>query len=329
MEGDIEHTKRLTSIAKAVGESIIYQPYLKDTNQVWDVINFEFLSEWLNTPGEYSLSFVRRGMQYGIDITKPRWAVILDGIWNILSAQKAVEGILTQSNYYVSKNNHNLVLILSENYDKEMLGQICRLFSDVKIAIGRVDSSLYRSYVTAQNTLFAGIHLLPEESIYRFHDYELAYALSNIPKIDFHAGVYELFEQPAQEDLRQTLEVFFQVSGNQAEAINRLYIHRNTMKYRLDKIQELTTKNPRVFQDLFYLYVAYVLHKLKIPPPNYQKKQEELNHEESNRDDFDYHHAVFPDPDGLRSNGSFAKYADGSSRDPADHLRGSGSQSSD
>jgi len=60
MLGDNEQIKCLTSIAKAVGESVIYQPYLKDTSQVSDIINFEFLSEWLNTPGEYSLDFYRR-----------------------------------------------------------------------------------------------------------------------------------------------------------------------------------------------------------------------------------------------------------------------------
>lgn len=56
---------------------------------------------------------------------------------------------------------------------------------------------------------------------------------------------------------------FFKESGNQAEVINKLYIHRNTLKYRLDRIQEITGKNPRVFEDLFYLYTAYILHKLK------------------------------------------------------------------
>ena len=44
--------------------------------------------------------------------------------------------------------------------------------------------------------------------------------------------------------------------------IHKLFIHRNTLKYRLDKIQELTGKNPRSFQDLFYLYVLYVLYRL-------------------------------------------------------------------
>ena len=72
----------------------------------------------------------------------------------------------------------------------------------------------------------------------------------------------ELFEQPQHGDLLQTLEMYIQESGNSAEVIRKLYIHRNTLKYRLDRIQELTGQNPRSFQDLFYLYVLYVLYKL-------------------------------------------------------------------
>lgn len=56
--------------------------------------------------------------------------------------------------------------------------------------------------------------------------------------------------------------MYIQESGNSAEVIHKLFIHRNTLKYRLDKIQELTGKNPRSFQDLFYLYVLYVLYRL-------------------------------------------------------------------
>lgn len=263
MLGNVEQVKRLTSIVKAVGESVLYQPYIKDGTQVADIINFEFLTEWLNTPGEYSLSMIRRGIRYGVDITQPYCAVIIDSVWNPLSAQKAVESCLMQSNYYVCMNNKSIVLILHKDYDPTMLTQLSELLHDVKIAVGNIDISLNRSFVIAQNTLFAGKRLDPDKTFYDYSDYELAYALSCAQHIHFSDGITELFEQPIHKDLLQTMEVFFNVSGNQADAVSRLYIHRNTLKYRLDRIQEMTGKNPRVFQDLFYLYTAYILYKLK------------------------------------------------------------------
>lgn len=263
MLGDTEKIKRLTSVVKAVGESVIYQPYIKDADQVNDIINFEFLSEWLNTQGEYSLSFYRRGIRNGIDVSQEYCAIVLDGVWNPLSAQKAVESILPHSNYYVCLNNKSLVLIMHKDYDPQILDQISEIFNDVKIAIGKFGMNLNESFVTAQNTLFAGKRLYPENYIYHYKDFEFAYAISGLRQMELDAKVNELFEQSIYEDLVQTLEVFIKESGNQGEVINKLYIHRNTLKYRLDRIQEVTGKNPRVFEELFYLYTAYILYKLR------------------------------------------------------------------
>lgn len=262
MTGDPERIKRLTSIAKAVGESVICQPYFNNPDQVSYVMYYEYLSEWLGNTDEYSLPFIRRGVRLGIDVTQPYYTVVLDGIWNPVSAQKAVERILDGPSYYLCRNNSCMVLILREGTGDQVMKQVRSLFHDVKIAVGSVEASLNHSFVVAQNALYAGRRLNPHESIYDYKDYEFAYALSKIKDLKVNQGVLELFEQVQHRDLLQTLEMYIQESGNSAEVIRKLYIHRNTLKYRLDKVQELTGKNPRSFQDLFYLYVLYVLHRL-------------------------------------------------------------------
>ncbi|MDO5349229.1 MAG: helix-turn-helix domain-containing protein [Lachnospiraceae bacterium] len=262
MAGDAERIKRITSIAKAVGENIICQPYFNSTEQVSYVMYYEYISEWLNNKEEYTLSFIRRGVRIGIDVTQPYYAVVLDGVWNPVSAQKAVEKILTGPNYYLCRNNSCLVLILREGDNESIMEQISRIFHDVKIAIGSVETNLNASFVVAQNALFAGKHLHPGKSRYDYRDYEFIYALSRIQDLKINQGVLELLEQPQHSELLQTLEMYIEESGNSAEVIRKLFIHRNTLKYRLDKIQELTGKNPRSFQDLFYLYVQYILYRL-------------------------------------------------------------------
>lgn len=262
MAGDVERIKRITSIAKAVGENIICQPYFNSTEQASYVMYYEYISEWLNHKEEYTLSFIRRGVRLGIDVTQPYYAVVLDGIWNPVSAQKAVEKILTGPNYYLCRNNSCLVLILREGDNEAIMKQVCGIFHDVKIAVGSVESNLNTSFVVAQNALFAGKHLHPGKGLYDYRDYEFIYALSKIQDLKINPGVLELLEQPQHRELLQTLEMYIEESGNSAEVIRKLFIHRNTLKYRLDKIQELTGKNPRSFQDLFYLYVQYVLYRL-------------------------------------------------------------------
>lgn len=262
MLGDNEQIKCLTSIAKAVGESVIYQPYLKDTSQVSDIINFEFLSEWLNTRGSIPLTFIA-AVCATASMCRRNTVWSLDGIWNQLSAQKAVESILPHSNYYICLGNNSIVLIMRKGYDPSIIKELSMLFNDVSFATGRTGPNLNEAFVSAQNTMFAGKRLYPESMIYDYRDFEFAYAISGLRQVQFDTKINELFAQPIYDDLVQTLEVFFKESGNQAEVINKLYIHRNTLKYRLDRIQEITGKNPRVFEDLFYLYTAYILHKLK------------------------------------------------------------------
>lgn len=262
MSGDVEKIKRITSIAKAVGENIICQPYFNNAEQASYVMYYEYISEWLNHKEEYTLSFIRRGVRLGIDVTQPYYAVVLDGIWNPVSAQKAVDKILSGSNYYLCSNNSCLVLILREGDNESIMKRVGEIFHDVKIAIGSVETNLNASFVVAQNALFAGKHLHPGKNLYDYRDYEFIYALSRIQDLKINQGMLELLEQSQHSELLQTLELYIEESGNSAEVIRKLFIHRNTLKYRLDRIQELTGKNPRNFQDLFYLYVQYVLYRL-------------------------------------------------------------------
>ncbi|WP_420490189.1 helix-turn-helix domain-containing protein [Neobacillus drentensis] len=52
-------------------------------------------------------------------------------------------------------------------------------------------------------------------------------------------------------------------SGDMNAISAELHIHRNSLAYRLQKIELLTNKNPKNFIDLFQLFTGYVLHKIK------------------------------------------------------------------
>ena len=58
-----------------------------------------------------------------------------------------------------------------------------------------------------------------------------------------------LHDRKRRGDLVRTLRVYFASSANASEAADRLYLHRNSMLYRLARITELTgldLKDPRV-----------------------------------------------------------------------------------
>ena len=69
----------------------------------------------------------------------------------------------------------------------------------------------------------------------------------------------EIFED---EEMLNTAETFLQNSLNVSETSRNLYMHRNTLLYRLDKIEKATGFNLRSFSDAVSFRVLTLLHKL-------------------------------------------------------------------
>jgi DNA-binding PucR family transcriptional regulator len=63
--------------------------------------------------------------------------------------------------------------------------------------------------------------------------------------------------------MKKTIEVFFKLDLNLSEASKELYVHRNTLIYRLDKIQKYTTYDIRKFNDAVLFKIAFFYWKQK------------------------------------------------------------------
>lgn len=66
----------------------------------------------------------------------------------------------------------------------------------------------------------------------------------------------------ADGELVSTLECFLKVSLNISEAASKLFIHRNTLLYRLSKIEKLTGFDPRNFSDAMNLFTMVSVEKV-------------------------------------------------------------------
>ena len=75
---------------------------------------------------------------------------------------------------------------------------------------------------------------------------------------DFNDGFSKL-----DEDMKKTIEVFFKLDLNLSEASKELYVHRNTLIYRLDKIQKYTTYAIRKFNDAVLFKIAFFIWRQK------------------------------------------------------------------
>ena len=65
------------------------------------------------------------------------------------------------------------------------------------------------------------------------------------------------------DEIIQSIDIFFEMDLNISEAAKKLYVHRNTLIYRLDKIQKYTSYDIRKFNDAVIFKIAFEIWKIK------------------------------------------------------------------
>ena len=77
--------------------------------------------------------------------------------------------------------------------------------------------------------------------------------------------IKEIFDGKSPDDFDEetltTINKFFENSLNVSETSRQLYIHRNTLVYRLDKLQKSTNLDLRVFEDAITFKIALMVVK--------------------------------------------------------------------
>ena len=123
------------------------------------------------------------------------------------------------------------------------------------------------SYAGAENALrYADVFALKGD-VYSYREFLLVKMLEGIPEGRLAEYVAELTDERCKEifedeEMLSTAEAFLQSSLNVSETSRNLYMHRNTLLYRLDKIEKATGLNIRSFSDAVSFRVLTVLYRL-------------------------------------------------------------------
>ncbi|AXF78467.1 CdaR family transcriptional regulator [Erwinia tracheiphila] len=136
----------------------------------------------------------------------------------------------------------------------------------MRVALGNFftgPGSIARSYRTARTTMQVGKQRMPELRSYFYQDLVLPVLLDSL-RGGWQAGELSrpLAKLKAMDNnglLRRTLNAWFSNNVQPSATAKALYIHRNTLEYRLNRISELTGLNLSHFDDRLLLYVALQL----------------------------------------------------------------------
>lgn len=122
-----------------------------------------------------------------------------------------------------------------------------------------------KSYKEAKLALDVGKIFFNEKDIIAYNTLGIGRLIYQLPIPLCKMFIREIFEGKSPDDFDEetltTINKFFENSLNVSETSRQLYIHRNTLVYRLDKIQKSTGLDLRVFEDAITFKIALMVVK--------------------------------------------------------------------
>ena len=110
---------------------------------------------------------------------------------------------------------------------------------------GRTEG-IVRAFHQAEEAVAAGKKIRPAENVHFYEDYYLFFLLKRALNKEELEDLYkktililDRFDRENHTNFEESLEIYFESSQNIAESAKRMFIHRNTMLYRMEKIREL------------------------------------------------------------------------------------------
>ena len=148
----------------------------------------------------------------------------------------------------------------------------------VRVAYGTVINDIKevsRSYKEAKMALDVGKIFYASKNVIAYSNLGIGRLIYQLPIPLCKMFIREVFDGKSPDEFDEetltTINKFFENSLNVSETSRQLYIHRNTLVYRLDKLQKSTGLDLRVFEDAITFKIALMVAK-------YMKYMESLDY---------------------------------------------------
>ena len=139
---------------------------------------------------------------------------------------------------------------------------------DVRISYGTIVKEIKevsRSFKEAKMAMDVGKIFFDERSVIAYSELGIGRLIYQLPIPLCKMFIREIFGGKSPDDFDEetltTIMKFFENSLNVSETSRQLFIHRNTLVYRLDKLQKTTGLDLRVFEDAITFKIAMMVVK--------------------------------------------------------------------
>ncbi|KAA8995506.1 CdaR family transcriptional regulator [Affinibrenneria salicis] len=225
----------------------------------------------------------------GVDLNQPRVVAVIEVDSGQLGVDSAMEELQQLQTLLTMPERDNLIAIVSlsemvvlkpalngharwdvEEQRRRVDSLMSRMAESsrlrVRIALGNYFTgagSIARSYRTARTTMAVGKQRMPAQRCYFYQDLMLPVLLDSLrggwQAQELAQPLAKLKAIDSNGLLRRTLNTWFRHNAQPGATAKALFVHRNTLEYRLNRIAELTGLDLANFDNRLLLYIALQL----------------------------------------------------------------------
>lgn len=188
----------------------------------------------------------------------------------VLDVKEILQDVYTDTDIIIMRKDDNIIMIGN--------------FEEIKEHISSISETIYTSlydkcYINYDKIYsYSNLGELYDDALYHIklaQKYNLEEKVFNNNSLFFEKIIDGLSDETKNRILRRfsdgfskldkelikTIEIFFMMNLNLSESAKELYVHRNTLIYRLDKIEKYTTYDIRKFNDAIIFKMAFCIWK--------------------------------------------------------------------
>lgn len=169
-----------------------------------------------------------------------------------------VKEIEESEKYEDLEKTGNMIL---DMLNTEAMSKVCIAYGTIVSDIKEVS----KSYKEARMALDVGKIFYSSKKVIAYNNLGIGRLIYQLPIPLCKMFIKEIFSSKSPDEFDEetltTINKFFENSLNVSETSRQLYIHRNTLVYRLDKLQKSTGLDLRVFEDAITFNIAMMVVK--------------------------------------------------------------------
>ena len=256
---------QLTSLLTAYKERFDKDNFIKNL-----LLDNLLLVDIYNRAKKLHIATEVRRVVFIIESDRERVNAALDSVRNLYGAKSR--------DFITAVDEKNVIVVkelaLNEGYDEmfqeaeAMKDVVAQDGEDIHVALGTIVGEIKevsRSYKEAKMALDVGRIFFDDRDIIAYSSLGIGRLIYQLPIPLCKMFIREIFEGKSPDDFDEetltTINKFFENNLNVSETSRQLYIHRNTLVYRLDKLQKSTGLDLRVFEDAITFKIALMVVK--------------------------------------------------------------------